>query len=57
VISAVGGKYVHVDSIMSIPVVSVYETMPAGYDYQSWMMAEASALTRAVGGGTSTRQL
>jgi zinc/manganese transport system substrate-binding protein len=33
-----------------VPVVGVYETMPAGYDYQSWMMAEASALTRAVGG-------
>jgi zinc/manganese transport system substrate-binding protein len=41
-----------------IPVVGVYETMPApGYDYQSWMMAELDALTRAVAHGTSTRSL
>jgi zinc/manganese transport system substrate-binding protein len=40
-----------------VPVVSVYETMPAGYDYQSWMTAEASALARAVLARTSTRQL
>jgi zinc/manganese transport system substrate-binding protein len=32
-----------------VPVVGVYETMPApGYDYQSWMMAELHALQRAV---------
>jgi len=32
-----------------IPVVGVYETMPApGFDYQRWMMAELSALERAV---------
>ena len=32
-----------------IPVVGVYETMPApGYDYQSWMLAETNALQRAV---------
>jgi len=30
-----------------IPVVGVYETMPTpGYDYQSWMLAETSALQR-----------
>jgi zinc/manganese transport system substrate-binding protein len=41
-----------------IPVVGVYETMPApGYDYQSWMMAELDALTRAVAHGISTRSL
>jgi len=40
-----------------IPVVGVYETMPAGDDYQSWMMAELSALRRAVVDGTSTRRL
>ena len=32
-----------------VPVVGVYETMPApGFDYQSWMTAEVSALTRAL---------
>ena len=41
-----------------IPVVGVYETMPApGYDYQSWMLAEVSALTRAVAGKASTPRL
>jgi zinc/manganese transport system substrate-binding protein len=41
-----------------IPVVGVYETMPVpGYDYQSWMLAETLALTRAVEHGTSTQKL
>ena len=41
-----------------IPVVGVYETMPTpGYDYQSWMMAELAALTRAVVDRTSTQTL
>ncbi len=41
-----------------IPVVGVYETMPApGYDYQSWMLAEVKALQRAVAGGASTEKL
>ncbi len=41
-----------------VPVVGVYETMPApGYDYQSWMMAEVNALQRAVAHGTSTKSL
>jgi zinc/manganese transport system substrate-binding protein len=40
-----------------VPVVGVYETMPSGYDYQSWMMAELTALSRAVGQGVSTRTL
>ncbi len=32
-----------------VPVVGVYETMPApGYDYQSWMLAEVRALRRAL---------
>ena len=31
-----------------MPVVGVYETMPPGYDYQSWMLAEVRALERAV---------
>jgi zinc/manganese transport system substrate-binding protein len=41
-----------------IPVVAVYETMPApGYTYQSWMLAETRALERAVAGHASTPRL
>jgi zinc/manganese transport system substrate-binding protein len=41
-----------------VPVVGVYETMPApGYDYQSWMMAELQALERAVAHAKSTTKL
>jgi zinc/manganese transport system substrate-binding protein len=41
-----------------IPVVGVYETMPApGYSYQSWMLAEVNALTKAVAGKISTQKL
>ncbi len=39
------------------PVVGVYETMPAGYDYQSWMLAEVHALQRAVADQVSTQKL
>jgi zinc/manganese transport system substrate-binding protein len=40
-----------------LPVIGVYETMPTGYDYQSWMLAEVQALERAVSRGTSTTRL
>ena len=41
-----------------IPVVGVYETMPEpGYDYQSWMLAETSALRRAVADHISAERL
>jgi zinc/manganese transport system substrate-binding protein len=41
-----------------VPVVGVYETMPApGYDYQSWMLAEVDAVEKAVTHGTSTEHL
>jgi zinc/manganese transport system substrate-binding protein len=41
-----------------VPVVGVYETMPApGYDYQSWMVAEVAAIEAAVAHGTSTEHL
>ncbi|MGD0454532.1 MAG: zinc ABC transporter substrate-binding protein [Solirubrobacteraceae bacterium] len=41
-----------------VPVVGVYETMPApGYDYQSWMLAEVRALRRAVAEKASTEKL
>jgi zinc/manganese transport system substrate-binding protein len=40
-----------------IPVVGVYETMPTGYSYQSWMLAEVTALQKAVAGKLSTQTL
>ncbi len=41
-----------------VPVVGVYETMPTpGYDYQSWMLAEVKALTRALSAKQSTSHL
>jgi zinc/manganese transport system substrate-binding protein len=41
-----------------VPVVGVYETMPTpGYDYQTWMTAEVSALDKAVTAKVSTEHL
>jgi len=41
-----------------VPVVGVYETMPTpGYDYQTWMVAEVTAIQRAVVHHTSTKKL
>lgn len=40
-----------------VPVVGIYETMPPGYDYQTWMLAETSVLTRALATGASTERL
>jgi zinc/manganese transport system substrate-binding protein len=40
-----------------IPVVGVYETMPSGYHYQSWMVAEVDALRKAVADKVSTEKL
>jgi zinc/manganese transport system substrate-binding protein len=41
-----------------IPVVGVYETMPTpGFNYQSWMLAEVTALRRAVSSKVSTETL
>jgi zinc/manganese transport system substrate-binding protein len=40
-----------------IPVVGVYETMPTGYDYQTWMQAEEQALRAAVADQISTEHL
>ncbi len=40
-----------------IPIVGVYETMPSGYSYQRWMLAETKALTNAVAHGVSTKRL
>jgi zinc/manganese transport system substrate-binding protein len=41
-----------------VPVVGVYETMPApGFDYQRWMLAEVHALQRALADGVSAPSL
>jgi len=40
-----------------IPVIGVYETMPTGYTYQSWMLAETKALEQAVANKVSTSKL
>ncbi|MGH7911924.1 MAG: metal ABC transporter solute-binding protein, Zn/Mn family, partial [Candidatus Dormibacteraceae bacterium] len=40
-----------------IPVVGVYETMPSGYTYQSWMVAETQAIRRALSAHRSTPRL
>ncbi len=41
-----------------IPVIGVYETMPTpGYNYQSWMLAEVTALRKAVENNVSTETL
>ncbi len=41
-----------------VPIVAVYETMPApGYNFQTWMLAEVAALTKALRNGTSTTTL
>ena len=41
-----------------IPVIGVYETMPVpGYNYQSWMLAEVTALEKAVADHVSTTRL
>jgi zinc/manganese transport system substrate-binding protein len=40
-----------------VPVVGVYETMPAGFQYQTWMLAETQALHRAVAERRSTQRL
>jgi zinc/manganese transport system substrate-binding protein len=40
-----------------IPVVGVYETMPTGFTYQKWMLAELKAIEEAVAHGRSTEKL
>jgi zinc/manganese transport system substrate-binding protein len=40
-----------------VPVVGVYETMPNGFHYQSWMVAETLALQRALSDHRSTVRL
>ena len=40
-----------------VPVVGVYETMPTGYTYQRWMLAEVNAISKAVSSKISTQRL
>lgn len=40
-----------------VPVVGVYETMPAGMTYQRWMVAEVDAVSLAITKGRSTEKL
>jgi zinc/manganese transport system substrate-binding protein len=40
-----------------VPVVGVYETMPAGKTYQRWMLAETQALRMALAQGISTETI
>lgn len=40
-----------------IPIVEVYETMPTGFHYQSWMVAEVEAMRKAVADKVSTEKL
>jgi zinc/manganese transport system substrate-binding protein len=40
-----------------VPVVGVYETMPTGYHYQGWMLAEVNAMRCAVTADQSTETL
>jgi zinc/manganese transport system substrate-binding protein len=58
VVSALTGSVRQTAESNHVPVVGVYETMPTpGYDYQSWMLAEVSAIQRAVVRHTSTKKL
>jgi len=57
VVDALTGSIRQSASNDGIPVVGVYETMPSGYDYQRWMLAEVHAIQRAVTSHTSTQKL
>lgn len=41
----------------SVPILGAYETLPDGYNYQSWMLAETVALEKAVTENVSTEKL
>ena len=50
-------SFLHLAEKSHIPVVGVYETMPTGYSYQNWMLAEVNAMRLAVTKGVSTTVL
>jgi zinc/manganese transport system substrate-binding protein len=57
VVDSVTASFLTAAQQAHIPVVGVYETMPAGYTYQSWMLAEVHALRAAVVSKKSTQKL
>jgi zinc/manganese transport system substrate-binding protein len=58
VVDALTGSFKNAAKKADVPVVGVYETMPTpGYDYQTWMMAELTAIEKAVEHHTSTEKL
>jgi zinc/manganese transport system substrate-binding protein len=58
VTSSLTKSYLELARKNGIPIVGVYETMPTpGYTYQSWMMAEVTALEKAVADKVSTLTL
>jgi zinc/manganese transport system substrate-binding protein len=57
VVDSVTASFLTAAKKAGIPVVGVYETMPAGYTYQSWMLAEVHALRAAVASKKSTQKL
>ena len=58
VVSALTGSIRSSAIKAGVPVVAVYETMPTpGYDYQTWMLAEVSAVEKAVASKVSTQSL
>jgi zinc/manganese transport system substrate-binding protein len=58
VTDALTESYINLAHDNGIPVVGVYETMPTpGYTYQSWMLAEVTALSKAVTDKVSTEHL
>jgi zinc/manganese transport system substrate-binding protein len=58
VTDALTQSFLNLAKATGIPVVGVYETMPQpGYTYQSWMLAEVTALRQAVADKMSTESL
>jgi zinc/manganese transport system substrate-binding protein len=58
VVDALTASFKNAAEKADVPVVGVYETMPTpGYDYQTWMMAELTALEKAVEHHKSTEKL
>ncbi len=56
-VEAVTTKLLGIARARHIPIVGVYETMPLTKDYQGWMMAEVTAVARALGQGVSTERI
>jgi len=50
-------RFVQQAQAAGVPVVAVYETMPTGHTYQTWMDAELDAIVAAVTANTSTEHL